>query len=236
MALLTDIEIKEAIQSGEIEIDPLDEEKCLQGSSYDMRLGKRGIVTRSVTLEDLKGKIQREEIKEINIEKEESINIPGGSFALVSTLERIKLSKLYAGHIGMRSYYVRKGLALLSGIQIDPGWDAPLILGLANLSPRTVTVDFGDEICTIEIHRLNREAGKNYEGIYMADQREGRIPSADKDYLRTIETMSVTDLTRALIDLSASVENVGRLVRNFWLGIGVLILLAVLSFIMQLVD
>lgn len=235
MALLTDIEIKEAIERREIEINPFDEEKCLKGSSYDFRLGKKGIVTRSVSLEELKGKIQREEVKEINIEKEESISVPGGAFALVNTLERIKLSKLYAGHIGMRSYYVRKGLALLSGIQIDPGWDAPLILGLANLSPRTVTVDYGDEICTIEIHRLNREVGKDYEGIYMAEQRAGRIPSADKDYLRTIETMSVTDLTRALIDLSSSVENVGKLVRNFWLGIGVVVLLAILSFIMQLV-
>ncbi len=101
MALLTDIEIKEAIKGGEIEIDPFDEEKCLKGSSYDLRLGKRGIVTRSVTLEEVKGKIQREEIKEINIEKEESISIPGGAFALVSTLERVRLSKVYAGHIGM---------------------------------------------------------------------------------------------------------------------------------------
>jgi len=235
MALLTDIEIKEAIEHGEIEIDPFDEKKCLKGTSYDMRLGKKGIVTRSVSLEELKGKIQREEVKEINIEKEESISIPGGAFALVNTLERIKLPQVYAGHIGMRSYYIRKGLALLSGLQIDPGWDAPLILGLANLSPRTITLDYSDEICTIEIHRLNREAGKSYEGTYMAEQRKGRIPTADKDYLRTIETMSVTDLTRALIDLSSSVENVGKLVRNFWIGIGVVILLAILSFIMQLV-
>jgi deoxycytidine triphosphate deaminase len=235
MALLTDIEIKEAMKRGEIGIDPLDEEKCLKGASYDLRLGKKGIVTRAVTLNELKGKIQREEVREINIEKEESITVPGGAFALVNTLERIRLSASYAGHIGMRSYYVRKGLALLSGIQIDPGWDAPLILGLANLSPRAVTLDYGDELCTIEIHHLNREVGKSYEGIYMAEQREGRIPTADKDYLRTIETMSVTDLTRALIDLSSSVENVGKLVRNFWLGIGVVIFLAILSFIMQLI-
>jgi deoxycytidine triphosphate deaminase len=233
MALLTDIEIKDAINRGEIEIEPF-EEKCLKGCSYDLRLGKRGIVTRSVTLEELKGKIQREEVKEINIEKEESVSIPGGAFALVNTLERIKISTLYAGHIGMRSYYVRKGLALLSGLQIDPGWDAPLVLGLANLSPRTITLDYGDEICTIEIHRLNRQAGKAYEGIYMAEQREGRIPTVDKDYLRTIETMSVTDLTRALIDLSASIESVSKLVRSFWIGIGVIILLAILSFVMQL--
>jgi len=182
-----------------------------------------------VTLEELKARVQAEEVKEINIEKEESISIPGGAFALVNTLERIKLSQTHAGHIGMRSYYVRKGLALLSGLQIDPGWDAPLVLGLANLSPRTITLDYGDELCTIEIHRLNRETEKKYDGVYMAEQREGRIPTSDKDYLRTIETMSVTDLTRALVDLSSSIEATGKWVRGFWIGFGILIVLAVLG-------
>jgi deoxycytidine triphosphate deaminase len=230
MALITDVEIQEAMANGEIEIEPF-KESCLKGSSYDLRLGGRGIISKSVTLEQLKAKIQAEELKEVNIEKEESISIPGGAFALVNTLERVKLSLVYAGHIGMRSYYVRKGLAILSGLQIDPGWDAPLVLGLANLSPRTVTLDYADTLCTIEIHRLNREAGKHYEGPYMAEQREGRLPKADKDYLRTIETMSVTDLTRALIDLSASVQNTGRWVRGFWIGIGIAIALAVVKLV-----
>jgi|GEM_PF-673782 len=233
MALLTDIEIKEAMEHREISIDPFDEDKCLKGSSYDLRLGKKGIISKSVTLEQLKTKIKKEEIKEINIEKEESINIPGGAFALVNTLERITLNQMHAGHIGMSSYYVRKGLALLSGIQIDPGWDAPLVLGLANLSPRTITLDYGDDLCSIEIHKLNREAQKSYNGTYMAEQREGRIPKADKDYLRTIETMSVTDLTRALIDLSSSIESMGKMVQSFWIGFGIVILLSVIGLIFK---
>ena len=82
MALLTDIEIKEARKNKEIDIDPFEEEKCLKGSSYDLRLGQRGIISRSVTLEQLKTKIRAEEVKEINIEKEESVSIPGAAFAL----------------------------------------------------------------------------------------------------------------------------------------------------------
>lgn len=235
MALLTDIEIREAMKSQEIQIDPF-EEKCLNGSSYDLRIGKKGICSKAVTLSELKGKVQREVIKEINIEKEESISIPGGSFALVNTLERIKFSGIYVGHIGMRSYYARKGLILLSGLQIDPGWDGHLVLGLANLSPRSITLEFKDELCTIEIHHLNQEAGKVYTGPYMTVQKEGKILNADKDYLRTIETMSVSDLTGALIELSSSVEKMGSLVRNFWFGIGIVIILAVLSFIWQLMQ
>lgn len=234
MALLTDIEVKEAIGRGEVVIDPFDEKDDLQSCSYDMRLGNRAIITRSVTLEELKGKVQREEVKEVNVEKEQSISVPGGAFALVSTLERIKLAGNYAGHIGMRTYYIRKGLVLLSGLQIDPGWDGILVLGLANLSPRTITLDYQDKLCTIEIHRLNREAGKPYEGVYMREQREGRIPTADKDYLRTIETMSVSDLTKALIELSQNVGELGRWVRGFWVAIGFAILLTILGFLLVL--
>ena len=233
MAILTDGEIKEAIKNKEIEIDPLNEEYSLQPASYDMRLGKRAIITKSVSLEELKGKVQKEEVKEVNVEKEESITIPGGAFALVSTLERVRLGDYFAGHIGMRTYYTRKGLVILSGLQIDPKWDGVLVLGLANLSPRSITLDYGDPLCSIEIHRLNRAADKNYSGLYMAEQREGRIPSADKDYLRTIETMSVSDLTSALIDLSRNVGELGKWVRGFWVGFAIVIILAILSLVLR---
>ena len=40
MALLADIEIKQAIESGEIQIDPFNEIECLQPASYDVRIGE----------------------------------------------------------------------------------------------------------------------------------------------------------------------------------------------------
>jgi len=234
MALLTDFELRDALKTEDLEIDPFDEES-LQAASYDMRLGNRALITKTVSLEELKGKIQKEEVKEINVEKEESLTVPGGAFALVSTLERIKLPNNYAGHIGMRTYYTRKGLSILSGLQIDPGWDGVLVLGLANLSPRSITLDYKDKLCTIEIHKLNRSVEKPYQGKFMAEQREGRIPVSDKDYLRTIETMSVSDLTKALIDLSQNVGTLGNWVKGFWVGFGIVIVLAVITIILQFV-
>lgn len=180
-----------------------------------MRLGKRGIVTKSISIQELKEKVSKNEVKEANIEKDQSITIPAGSFALVTSLEGLKFSTLYAGHLGAKSYYSRKGLALLSGLQVDPGFEGDLVLGFANLSPRAITMEYEDPICTLEIHKLSRPASKPYTGRVLSEQKEGKIPIEDKDYLRTIETMSISDLTQALVTLS---DNVGIATKMFrWL-------------------
>ena len=236
MALLTDGEISEAIEKGEISIDPFDGDHSLQAASYDLHIGKNALITKSVKLEELKKQVEEEAIKDIDVEKERSIAIPGGALALVTTSERIRLDDAHAGHIGMSSYYVRKGLTLLSGLQIDPGWDGHLVLGLSNLSPRTVILDYGDRLCSIEIHRLAKSAERPYDGRYMEEQREGRIPRSDKDYLRTIETMSVSDLTHALIALSGSVESLGNQFRGFWLTVGLIGIAVLATFVVGIVS
>jgi len=210
--LLSDIEIRNAIEKGQIVIENFSE-KNLQPASYDLRLGKRGIVTKSISLEELKEKVSKEEVKERNIEKEQSITIPAGSFALVTSLENLKFSTSHVGHLGAKSYYTRKGLALLSGLQVDPGFEGILVLGFANLSPRTITIEYEDPICTLEIHKLSKPSSKPYDGRVLLEQKDGKIPIEDKDYLRTIETMSISDLTRALVTLSDNVANATKTFR-----------------------
>lgn len=208
--LLSDVEIREAIEKGQIAIENFSETN-LQPASYDLRLGKRGIVTKSI--EELREKISKEEVKEIDIEKEQSIRIPAGSFALITSLESLKFSTIHVGHLGARSYYTRKGLALLSGLQVDPGFEGILVLGFVNLSPRAITIEYEDPICTLEIHKLSKRASKPYDGRVLREQKNGKIPIADKDYLRTIETMSISDLTQALVTLSDNVANVAKTFR-----------------------
>ena len=111
-----------------------------------------------------------------------------------------------------------------------------LILGIVNVSPRSITVDYQDDICSIEIHRLNIEPDKIYSGSYMEDQREGKIPKADKDYLRTIETMSVSELTTALVNMSRSVGQLSRDMRYFWIPVGLTFLAAAAAAIVSFVS
>lgn len=230
MSLLTDIEIKEAIERGEISIENFDKEKCLQPASYDMRVGKRAILSRPVSLEEFKTKVAEEGAKEVDLEKEGSVTIPAGAFCLITTFEKITLSRHHAGHIGIRSYYTRKGLSLLSGLQIDPGFSGVLVLGFCNLSPRSFTIEYQDPVCTIEIHRLSKDVEKPYPASRFAEQKEGRIPLPDKDYLRTIETMSISDMTKAILMLSQNVSELGTDIRNlkFWIPIVTGIIMAIL--------
>jgi len=187
--LLTDGEIKEAITHGEIIIENFSEDS-LQPASYDMRLGKRALIS---------GKDA-----ELDLEKSGSITIGAAEFALFTTYEKVKLSNTIAGHIGLRSYFARKGLILLAGIQIDPTFEGVLVLGAYNASSRRITLDYLDRFCTVEFHKLNKPVETEYHGI--EEQRKGRLPQADKDFLRTLEVESLSDLSESVRRLTENVS------------------------------
>lgn len=78
---------------------------------------------------------------------------------------------------------------------------------------------------------MNVPVDRPYSGKYMAEQREGKIPASDKDYLRTIETMSISDLTQALLTLSDNVNVMTRQLRFFWIPLIIVVVAAILSII-----
>lgn len=223
---MTDTEIRAAITSGSIAIWPLGDEQ-LQPASYDLRLGDRAIVTNNVDIEKLRERVESESVPEIDVAKDGSLTIPAAALALVVTKERVKLSAEYAGHLGLRNYFARRGLLLLAGLQVDPGFDGHLVLGLANLSPRAIHLRHEEPMATLELHHLTHAAAMAYSGMYAGQQVEAVIPRADADYLRTIETLSVSALTHSLLRLSDSVAALSRDVRKVYLPIALAILVAV---------
>ena len=207
--VLSDLEIKVAMEKGEIIIENF-EEQCLQPASYDLRVGKQGIVTKSILLGEggmVEGPTKDNKVK--NPETEKSITIPQGGFALLTSLEYIKLSPRYVAHVGSRSFYARKGLALLSALQVDPGWQGILVLEFTNLSSRSITLNYQDTVCTMEIYRLRKEPIRPYAGI-LKEQKE--IPKIDMDYLKTMEVVSVSNLMETVVRLT---HHIKALRRNF---------------------
>jgi len=191
--MMTDADIKAAIQSGDLVIENFSE-ASLQPSSYDARVGNRALVGGTDT--------------EIDIAQKGSVTIRPGEFVLIVTREKFKLKPIIAGHLGIRSYYSRKGLVLLAGLQIDPGFDGHLVIGGFNAAPRRLTLDYESPFVTVEFHKL---AGRAVEQPFVPsgdEQKAGHIPRMDKDYLRTLETQSLSSVAEELRTLT---ENVGAM-------------------------
>ena len=201
--LLTDGEIRSAMVSGELAIEHFADE-CLQPASYDMRIGGRAL--------------RSGDDAETSLAAAQTLVLNAGQFALLTTHELLTVPADIAGHIGVRSYFTRKGLILLAGLQIDPGFEGALVLGVYNASPRRLSLDYLEPFCTVEFHRLAVAAVAPYRPG--PEQLRGAIPVVDKDYLRTIETESLSEVAASVRALTV---NVGALTDKVKLSVNLVV-------------
>lgn len=210
--IMGDSQIREAMQADELIIENFSEES-LQPASYDLRVGDRLLASHSD--------------REIDLSERGSAPIRAGEFALLTTHERIEAPPDIAGQIGIRSYYTRKGLILLAGSQIDPGFSGYLTLGVYNASPRGFTIDHKEPFSTVEFHRLNEPVDTPYES---SDQQlSPRIPKEDKDYLRTLETESLSEMSESVRQLSENMNTLTTITYKVVLPLLLLILASVVA-------
>jgi len=190
--LMTGEMIRSAIEEGILRIDHFSD-SYLQPASYDARLGEEAITSS-----------QREKI---NPAKKGLLTIAAGDFALVTTHERFGMSTEVAAHIGLRSHYSKKGLALLSGPQIDPGFSGVLVVGLSNLSPRDITIPYKEKFCTIEFYKLTEPATVPYDGEY---QNQAGISPQDLENLVEAQGMTFGQVIKLLGEVSLNVKSLSE--------------------------
>jgi hypothetical protein len=114
----------------------------------------------------------------------------------------VKFGPQYVGRLGLRSKYARKGLIATTGPQIDPGFEGSITLGLANLTPKSVPLSHGDDILTLEIHRLQKPASKPYCGPY---QGKYGLSTEDLDSIAEGDGMAFSEVLTTLRSLSSNV-------------------------------
>ena len=147
--MLTDGEIRDALQTGELDIDPF-ADACLQAASYDFRVGDQAFLSGTDAVADVANK--------------GLVIIEPGEFAMITTRETVMCGPQYAAQLGLDSKYARQGLVLLSGPQIDPGFRGVLIVRVTNLAPRRITLTFEAPFLTVQFFRLARPVAKPYVG------------------------------------------------------------------------
>lgn len=183
--LLSDIDLKNAMDKKEIIIENFSEE-CLQPASYDMRMGKEAV----------------KEAGKLDVEGKGVVMLNSGDLAVLGTYESVSLTRRYAGHIGLRSHYTRKGLVLLAGPQIDPGFRGILTIAVCNLGPGTIAIPYMEKIVTVEFFKLIKEASKEYSGPF---QGQKTIPSEDIEFILRAQGISISGVITELRTLSTTV-------------------------------
>src|SRR5438105_1417418 len=185
--ILTDHQIKEACGKGDLKIEPF-ENRQLQPASYDLRVGEQGITTSSK--------------KKIDVKADGFLVVHPGDFAVVLVHEEIALGSQYSARFGLRSKYARRGLVATTGLQVDPGYQGKLIVGITNLTPRPITLPYKDDFLSIEFHRLEVPASKPYSGPYQGRKELGPEEIA---FIMESEGMALSDVLTTLRSLSANV-------------------------------
>ena len=111
---MTDSEILQAIKDGDLQIDNMSE-ACLEPASYDLRIGDPLLKGGDAAPDSLM--------------ERGSIIIRAGEFFTFRTHEKLHLKKIISGHLGAKSYFIQRGLILLAGQHVDPGFEGFLLMG-----------------------------------------------------------------------------------------------------------
>ncbi len=217
-AMLAGAEIRTAIAEGLMEIEPL-EASCLGLARYDMRVGHEAYVSGS------DGKI--------DVANKGLVVIDPGEFAVIVTRERVRCGPQIAGQLGLSSAYARQGLMLLSGPQIDPGFEGRLIVRVTNLAPRRVTLGYEGAFLTTQYLKLAAPVERPYQG-----SRQGQTGLSAKDIEATADPESPTlgGMVKSLQTLARDVSSLQASVRAMaWVvGIGLPLVVAVVGTIVGL--
>lgn len=188
--MLSDAEIREAMRADLLHIEPLADE-CIQPASYDLRVGNEAFVS---------GSDEKTDVANRGL-----VIIDPGEFAVLVTRERVRCGPQVAGQLGLESKYARQGLTLLSGPQVDPGFDGVLIVRVTNLAPRRITLAYEAPFLTCQFFKLSAPVAHPYSG-----SRQGQTGLSARD----IEELSSSDsptLGGMVKSLSALAGDVGEL-------------------------
>jgi dCTP deaminase len=179
--ILSDRTLREKLDAGEIEIDPLGD-NAIQPSSVDLRVDRYFRVFRNHTLGYIDVKQNLDDLTElVEIEATGVFILHPGEFVLGSTLERVRVPTDLVARLEGKSSLGRLGLLIHSTAGfVDAGWNGQLTLELSNVANLPITLYPGMKIGQISFIQMTTAADVPYgsTGVRSKYQDQvGPIPS-----------------------------------------------------------
>ena len=186
--VLSDKDIKEAIKSGVIGIDPYFE-KDVQPASVDLHLDKKLLIFNNSSAPFIDLKKELPDLNEpIIIQGDEPFIIHPGDFVLGSTLEKITIPNNMVARIEGKSSLGRLGLLIHSTAGfVDPGFSGNLTLELANVSRLPITLYYGMRIGQISFQQMVSEAEKPYGSPELKSRYQGQLDPTESRVFEDFE-------------------------------------------------
>ena len=173
--ILSDRTIREELDAGRIEIDPL-LPNSIQPSSVDLHVDRYFRVFRNHTMSHIDVKQNLEELTElVEMKDDDPFMLHPGEFVLGSTLERVKLPTDLVARLEGKSSLGRLGLLIHSTAGfVDAGWDGQLTLELSNVANLPITLYPNMKIGQISFIRMTTPADVPYGSAAVASKYQGQ--------------------------------------------------------------
>ncbi|MFB6181334.1 MAG: dCTP deaminase [Candidatus Magasanikbacteria bacterium] len=161
--ILSDRDIKEEMDEGNIVIDPFNEEN-LQPASYDLHLDKHFLVFDEIQHHVIDPKQNLDDkMKEVEIDEDDAFIIHPNEFALGMVKEVTGVSDKIAGRLEGKSSVGRLGLLIhVTAGFLDPGNELKLTLELHNTAPMPIKLYYNMPIAQIAFEKLSDSCSDPY--------------------------------------------------------------------------
>lgn len=174
MSILSDKAINERIEDGTLVIYPLLDKDQVKGAKADLRLDNVLYLIRRIDLESYDAMALRQpDQKPIDYLERHVVAFDGafilhpGEFALAPSFESLIIPKNIVGLLDGRSSLGRLGIMVhVTSGSVDPGFNGPLILELANLGRIPVKLFPLMRIASIKFVLIDREVDQPYRDKY----------------------------------------------------------------------
>ena len=176
VSVLSDRDIRAALEAGRIGIDPYDPAD-LQPSSVDLHLDRRFRVFRNNRYAYIDVRAPQPDLTELlTVADDEPFILHPGEFVLGQTLEWVELpDDLVARLEGKSSTLGRLGLLIHSTAgYVDPGWKGNLTLELSNVANLPIALYFGMRIGQISFFQMSSPVDRPYGSKDLGSKYQGQ--------------------------------------------------------------
>ena len=189
--ILSDRSIREALASGRVIIDPL-QEANIQPSSVDVTLDRyfRLFMNHSYRVIDVKE--DQEDLTElVEVREDDVFILHPGEFVLGATAEEVGLPNDLVGRLEGKSSLARLGLLIHSTAGfLDPGFRGHVTLEFSNVANLPITLYPGMKIGQVSFESMTTPADRPYGSAGMGSKYQGQRGPTPSRYWENFRTDS----------------------------------------------